>query len=65
MSQDKSAAISSKGKSGCNKGRIAAAGGSVSNADIQTAGAAGEMNKDTRSRHRTVGQGYISCGEKQ
>lgn len=64
MSQDKSAAISSKGKSGCNKGRKAA-GGSVSNADIQTAGAAGEVNKDTRSRQRTVGQGYISCGEKQ
>lgn len=64
MSQDKSAAISSKGKSGCNKGQIAA-GGSVSNTDIQTAEAAGEMNKDTRSRHRTVRQGYISCGEKQ
>lgn len=64
MSQDKSAAISSKGKSGCNKGRKAA-GGSVSNTGTQTVGAAGEMNKDTRDRHRTAGQGYISCGEKQ
>lgn len=59
MSQDKSVAISSKGKLGCNKGRKAA-GGSVSNADKQTAGAAGEMNKAIRSRQRTVGQGYIS-----